>query len=224
MSKPHMINKIAYAIRVQLIVLIIFIVLSVLGYLHLIPNSIELLHFFIANIQKFGIPLIFVASLFENAIGINTYFPGAIVIFSGMAITKGNLMAALLTFLAIYCSTIVANCINFFIGKYAASKIKEDKPKVLWVFMAKNLWHPYLASIASFKLGFSNVSFHLFFFNFVAVSFFWNLFWGIIAYHFGGLLTSDPELFIYLFIIYLFVWITKDVYAVLKRELHFAST
>lgn len=210
MTKETFFSYIKY-IRIQLLVISFFLFFLMLSFIKIIPSPDELLVFLKQAFIRYGVVIIFIASLLENLFGFNTYFPGAVVIFTGMSLSKGNLPLAVITFLSIFIPVLIANSINFYLGrKTSESNNPILTSKELISKLIVNLWHPYLASIISFTIGSTRDKYSTFIKYFFPVSLCWNIIWGIIAYNYGSFLTKDSDIFLFLFILYLVVWTLFD--------------
>jgi membrane protein DedA with SNARE-associated domain len=206
-------------IKIQLIVICIFSTFLFLGIVGVIPSSNELLILLKNAFIQHGLWIIFLVSFFENLFGVNTYIPGAVVIFTGMALTVGDIPRAIATFISIFIPVIIANSINFYLGKRIGKISANVVPttKMLTLDFIVKLWHPYLASIASFAIGAKNVKYITFLSLFFPISLLWNIFWGVLAYNYGAFLTKDSNSFLMIFVSYLIIWTIIDSFKFFRR-------
>jgi membrane protein DedA with SNARE-associated domain len=114
------VGQLIWEIRVQLLMLATISLLVVLGNLGLIPSPIDIAAYISDAFDRFGLPAIAMCSFLENIVGFNVYFPGSIVILSGMAWTAGNPLLALKVYLAIVAPAMLAQHVNYLAGRATA--------------------------------------------------------------------------------------------------------
>lgn len=209
MKKYPLLSKIG----IPLFLIIIISFLYFLSLIDIFPSPNSILNYLKDIILKYGVLVILIVSFIENLFGFNSYFPGAVIILTAMSLTKGKLEEAALTFLLIYFPVLIATCINYFSGQFIGirMKVKAETKRSLRKKLLFTCWHPYLASITSFQSGFNQIPFKVFFWNFIPISLMWNLFWAIIAYNYGSVLTNNGDFFLIIFLVYLLVWIFYEI-------------
>ncbi|NOR45704.1 MAG: hypothetical protein GQ534_08985 [Candidatus Delongbacteria bacterium] len=124
------------AIGTPLMFLAIFSLLHLLSKSNVIPSlddlGVMLEHFF----ENYGLIAIGIVSIIENIVGVNIYFPGSIVILTGMAMTSGDPMRGVMTFFVITLGAFIAYYINFRIGKLL-KKVGHKMSNLIVKFLLK---------------------------------------------------------------------------------------
>jgi membrane protein DedA with SNARE-associated domain len=219
---PNFWFGLARALLPQLVLLILIASFYGLAFAGVIPIPPNLSEKLLAAFKAYGIPFIAICSFIENLVGINVYFPGAFTILTGMALTAGNPLKAVVTYFAIYLPAFAANATSFLIGRFgkrtqqASGQVLQQKNTVLW--FAFTYWHPLLASMTAFSAGVeSQVSKRNFFALAFPISLAWSIFWALVIYHFG-LAVNVGDHFAALFILYLLGWIIVDTVNFCKRR------
>lgn len=131
------------------------------------------------------------------------------VILTAMSLTGGNIQRGILTFACILIPSIIAHCINFYLGRKLTSK-RESSKKSLFTYLFSTLWHPHLGATTTFALGSSGISFIYFLSYFLPIHFVWNLFWGVVMFNIG-VINLSGETWFAIFYIYLLLWILWDL-------------
>lgn len=197
------------AIKVQLLVIGVILILKGFMYFGIIPEEEILAQILTELLSEKGLIILLLLSFGENLAGFNIYFPGSIAILFGMANTKGDIGLALLTFLTIFSGALLANLINVCIGyKWKPEKTSN---RIDYKLMFSTLWHPHLTSLTSLKIGNSKNPSKSFIKYFLPVSLLWNIFWAITMYTIGTTSSSSLKLFVYIFYAYLVIWILQDL-------------
>ena len=198
--------------------------LSSLGW---IPSVHELSDMLGRFFEKGGLPVIGMASFAENTIGLNVYFPGAIVILVAMALTAGDLPRALMTFLVILIPSMLAHLMNYGLGRWLGGRVNVEghtsggdpsrfaKGRMWGLFLA-SYWHPHLAAVTSYAAGTEGVGVGAFLRVFVVASLLWNSFWGIVMYNFGEVAGATRNL-IPLFYVYVVGWLLLGIWRFFKQ-------
>ena len=198
------------ALKPQLIVIGLVLILQILSRFSFIPNPNEIVAFMIGLLATHGLPLIMLASFIENFVGLGTYFPGSIVILSTMALTAGNPMQAIITFFAIIIPALIANVSSYWIGYFTRAKEPTTFPardtKALFAWYGATYWHPQLAAVSAMASGGEGIKFWRYFTHFLPVSLVWSIFWALFLYNAGKIVFS-PSLFALLFYCYLISWL-----------------
>ena len=198
------------------------ITINLLAHFGYIPDTNELTEILSAIFNKYGLPLIALASFLENIVGLNVYFPGSIVILTSMSLTAGDPGKAVLVFIAIFLPSTLAQNANYLIGYFSTKNLKKQNliklSKIkLGLLFGSTFWHPHTTAITCMASGSEGLSYVVFLKYFIVFSLFWNVFWAITMYHFGyfAKATSNLTLFFY---IYLVLWIAWDAFKILKGK------
>jgi len=151
-----------------------------------LPNEHILINDLWKLFATYGLIAVAVSSVIENLVGVNYYFPGAVVILTAMALTAGTIPRAIATFFTILIASSIAHLINFAIGRSfrkpnEAITLNKFRPYLM------SYWHPYFAAVNSFNAGTQNISFQTFLKYFVPSQIGWNLFWGIVMFSVGSI-------------------------------------
>ncbi len=220
-------------IKSQLILLIILSSLDILSRIGLIPTPVEFTSILKSLFEEYGLFSVAIISFAENIVGVNSYFPGSVVILVAMSLTTGNLKMATLTFISIYLPSIFSHHVNYFIG--VIDKNKKDNSDVInrdvkishksngffnWrliSFYFTTFWHPHFTALSCLASGKENVSYRSFIANFLIVSFTWNLFWGITMYNIGNIGNTNTSL-LPLMYSYLIIWSSWDIYKTVTKN------
>ena len=199
-----------HALRPQIIVIGLVIILQIFSRLAFIPAPNEIVTFTINLLATQGIPLIILASFIENFAGLGTYFPGSIAIVSAMTLTAGNPAQAIITYIAVVIPAIIANILSYFVGYSSRDKesvvLSTRSTKILFAWYGATYWHPQLAAISAMASGGEGIKFWRYFTHFLPVSLTWSVFWALLLYN-AGEAFSSPNFFVPLFYGYLIGWI-----------------
>ena len=188
-------------------------IVSVLGAVRLIPRPTELLASLGGWLGTATPPFVAACAFLENTIGINSYFPGAFVILYSMAATHGQIPRATVVFCAIALGSVLAQHVNYLVGRSVASPRKEARLIIMGGLLS--YWHPQLGSIYSFRLGSRRATYAEFV---MALSswLLWTVFWGVLMYWLGRVPTSG-KLFGVMFVVYVGGWLVLEVYRSHRR-------
>lgn len=218
--------RLVNTIKIPLFLLFLIIGLDFLEHFGVLPSINDLAIVISSLLEQYGLVIVGPLSFLENIILINTYFPGSIVILTAMALTAGNPVRGLLTYLNIYLFAFLAYHLNYYIGLYLGDKLqlKADKHKRkdykvinLWLEFFITFWHPQLAAYTCFKLGEENFQYKDIRKYILVVSFFWNTFWGL-AMYFVGQFANTKINFQGLSYIYIIVWLSMKIYRFYSSE------
>jgi membrane protein DedA with SNARE-associated domain len=221
-------NGVLRTIRTQLFLLCFISGLAVASNYGILPPSSELLGYVRGLFTKYGLPAIAVCSLIENIVGLNLYFPGSVVILSGMALTSGHPAFALKTWVVIFCFAEIAHYMNFFFGRVTSGKDSrssdhqpEDKlgmkQRGMLVLFIGSYWHPHSAAVTSLECGVNGVKLCTFSTYLALALGLWYGFWGVLMYNIGRSIPERVNL-LPLFIGYIVVWIFWDVIRFIRRR------
>lgn len=202
-----------HALKPQIIVIGIILILQIPASLGFIPGPNEIMDYVSNLFATHGLPLIILASFIENFAGLGTYFPGSIAILAAMALTAGHPALALLTFIAIVIPAIIANILSYFIGYYNRDKesaLPFRSGKSLFMWYAATYWHPQLAAVSATASGGEGIKFGRYASHFLPVSLVWSIFWAVLLYN-AGKVASSTSIFTPLFYCYLVGWILWDI-------------
>lgn len=171
-------------------------------------------------LQQYGLPVVALLSFIENLAGFSVYFPGSIVILATMAATAGNPTLAVQTFLAIYGGAMLSYGINYSWGRWWSMPTKgNEEPEIeaqipSWlrkgsvILRAFSFAHPHFAAMTCLQLGLERAS-PLRWLAYVGIwGGVWNLFWGLLMYHYGAIIRSggSERGWLILIVIYLLIW------------------
>jgi len=196
----------------QLLILTLLLTLDLFASLGIIPRQSELLIMLTQFFRTWGLPAIAVCSFLENVAVFNVYFPGSIVILTGMALTAGEPWLAVATFFAIACPSLLAHALNFWAGHLRA---RSDPIQIHQVEFFLAFWHPQTAALATFKAGDAGWPVGRFVRYLLVSALSWYLFWALIMYHFGMAAGSTGWLLV-LFYLYLIAWIIQDLLKIVR--------
>jgi membrane protein DedA with SNARE-associated domain len=203
-------------IKLPIILIIVFTFLHILSIFEILPNinylSLEVKKFF----DDYGIVSVGILSFIENIVFINAYFPGSIVILTGMAMTSGDPIRGLITYLTIFFFAFMAYNFNYFIGRFLSRNKPINSNKVSVTLFLSSFWHPHFAAMTCLKTGVDGYSYYEFLKKSLLVGFIWNSFWGVFMYNFGSFTGGGINL-IPLMYLYLFGWLISDIFKYKKR-------
>jgi hypothetical protein len=213
MKKAPCKNSLLGKIFPQLIILLLIGILYSLSILHLIPSPTQLNGVLVQSFKTYGLPLIAICSFLENLIGVNIYFPGAFTILTGMALTSGHPVRAIVTYFTIYLPALVANVLSFYFGlasqQSSATTIRRRRNSLIWFFFT--YWHPQLAAVTAFSAGAEGLlSKSDFLKHAIGISLFWSVFWGVVIYNFGVFANVTQNL-MPIFLGYVVIWTAVDI-------------
>lgn len=121
----------------------------------LLPKTNVLLDYVSNEVIVGGVVAIAVVAMLENIVGLNTYFPGAVVILGVMAATYGDPAAGFKTFLAIVTGQISGLSVSRLIGLRAMNSPDDLEHRASWtsLLLLVAFWHPHSAAATAFALG-----------------------------------------------------------------------
>ena len=207
-------------IRPQLILLGVVCGLAVASEYNVLPPTSDLLNTLRTLFVRYGLIAVAVCSFLENIIGLNIYFPGSVVILTGMALTAGHPSLALKTWTVIFCFAIMAHYVNFLGGRLLAvrgrylpssrlNSIIGKKTRLLTLFLA-TFWHPHFAAVTSYACGVNGVGYAPFSGYLALATGLWYAFWGFLFYNVGKAIPEKINLSP-VFLAYIMIWIIWDV-------------
>ena len=148
--------------------------------------------------DRYGILIVFTASLIESAFVVGSWVPGSIVIFMGVVFSTGNPSQAIAIVLSVILGFIIGFTVDFYIGRYGwyklilhfgfAKGIENTKQRIQkygmsipWV-----AYHsPDLGSFVATSYGILGYTYKKFLALSVPPIFFWCTFWGTVTYLLG---------------------------------------
>jgi membrane protein DedA with SNARE-associated domain len=207
------------SIRTQLLLLGFWAALVLASQLGYIPSSTDLLELLRSLFLKYGFVVLALCSLLENVVGFNVYFPGSVVILTGMALTAGQPLRAAEAWLVILVFAALSHNLNFFAGRKLGNRsglVPEsvshrlgNEAKLTTLFLG-TFWHPHFAAVTSLACGARGVPYRTFLFNLVIGMGLWYAFWGLVMYSLGRALPERLNL-LPVFLGYILCWIAWDV-------------
>ena len=148
-----------------------------------LPSTQTLLAIISDQVVMAGVIAIGVVAILENTVGLNTYFPGAVVILGVMAATYGDPAAGFKTFVSIVVGQSIGLCISWAVGvrfgTATQSKIKSSDGWRSYLLLVA-FWHPHSAAVTSFALGARHHSHALLII--LGGCFVWSIFWALVMY------------------------------------------
>lgn len=214
-SNVRSLLQLCKVLRLQLFIVCLVTCIYILIYIGVIPEIQKLAELLSSIFEKNGLLVIVPCAFVENIGGLNVYFPGSIVILTGMALTAGKPILALITFFCISIPSILAHVLNYFIGAGIIIGRKSESEKgnnypTIWKFFAM-FWHPHLAALVCLESGSARMPFKKFLSVMLPSAIFWYILWAIIMYS-AGYASASPKELVYLFLAYLALWTYYDAY------------
>ncbi|MDD4351593.1 MAG: hypothetical protein PHU71_01240 [Candidatus Gracilibacteria bacterium] len=209
----HQYFQIIWKVKTQIILIILLTVLLIAPHYGLIPPPQELSAKLTSYFAIYGIPLVLIVSFFENLVGFNAYFPGSVVMLTAMAMTAGDPQRALAVYFAIIVPSLMAQHLNFLIGRYSnheQSSSKVSNKQLFWWFLT-TFWHPQLSSLTSLAAGSEGLPYKRYAKQVFTVGLAWTIFWAFVMYFFGQIAGATNNLLIP-FYIYLNLWLVWDIW------------
>jgi hypothetical protein len=208
----------------HLFLLLLLATLQVLAMVNIIPPAEVLSSLLSHALQEGGLTLVAVASLLENLPGVNTYFPGSIVLLVRMTSTAGEPYQALLVYFCVLLPAIGGNLCSFYIGRIfprratggTESRSATDSRKTI-AFYVLTYWHPHLASLTAYASGSTGMGAGTHAKYFLPVCISWSMFWAFLLYHTGAILDMNSQL-VWLSWVYLALWIIWDLRKLRRLE------
>lgn len=207
------------AVKLQLLVVAIVLLFQMLVYLQIIPNEEDLLGNLNKLLETKGVILLFIISFAENLVGFNVYFPGSIPLIYGMSKTAGEPEQAIKTFLSILFAVILSNFINLLIG-HITTKGDKIESGFSYKTCILTLWHPYLSSLTSLRIGKTKYFIINYIKYFIPISITWYIIGGVIIYKFGFNISASFTFIKIIFYAYLIIWIIRDLIKEFKISKH----
>ena len=218
--RPGFIWRLCQALYLQFFIGALVACVFLSAHLRLIPEPQKLAVLLEGVFDKHGLPVIIICAFFENIGGFNIYFPGSIVILTGMALTAGKPALAFLTFVCISVSSVIAHIANYFGAKVLHKKRVLDTDSrgfpSFWEFLV-SFWHPHFAAVVCLKSGSVGMPFTKFLRSMLPSALAWYMLWAILMYFVGYAAKSSRGL-IALFLLYLVVWTCYDAYKFYVQE------
>jgi hypothetical protein len=188
---------------------------ALLAFFQMIPRPAEVLESLASALGTANLRFIAVCAFVENLVIVNAYFPGAFVILFAMAATHGDHSRALITFATIAGMSVIAQHVNFFVGRLSRGRAGVRTAAVGAVGGLLNYWHPQLGALYSFRSGFSQSTYWQFL-RAIGAWATWTLFWGVLMYELGSVpLTGNS--FVGIFVIYLVGWLISELIKTTRR-------
>ncbi|MEA2236684.1 MAG: hypothetical protein QOC81_1408 [Thermoanaerobaculia bacterium] len=189
-------------------------VVGILGAAETIPQPAELLAAVGRWLGTATPPFVAACAFLENTVVLNSYFPGAFVILYSMAATHGDMSRAMAVFGAIALGSVLAQHLNYLVGRWLASTSRESRAIVVGGLLS--YWHPQLGAIYSLRLGLRGRTYGEFL-RALCVWFLWTLFWGVLMYGLGRVPVSGNS-FGVIFVAYVGVWLVVEVYKARRTD------
>lgn len=216
-------RTIILAVVPQLLILLImtgFLVLSKVG---MIPSA-EALGSLLEDYfhHKGGLIIVVLFAFVENIVGVNTYFPGSIVLLTAMATTAGEPTRAFLVFFYIAIPSLAAQFFNYGIGRamnhWRSTDMNSLQPRIAlnasvnasWVVFIATFWHPHLAAVTSIAAGKNDMPVGMYALLSISIGLFWYTFWAFVMYHFG-VLVKETSIWIFIAFGYVCIWMFWDI-------------
>lgn len=136
------------------IFILLFLVLSLLISLDIIPHPSMLIEFLQVNFdQTYSIPILFTLILLESIIGLGFYFPGQILAVLTIIFSGGSLVDfIILTIICIIAVTLGA-AINYYLGYYSSKEEKNNSKKINYKTLILSMIHINLLAIYLYQQG-----------------------------------------------------------------------
>lgn len=206
------------------IILLVVLCLEVGAHFSFIPNTNEVAEWITLAIATVGLLGIFVFSIFEHSVGVNVYFPGALVILLGMSATADDASLILPTFFSIVAGQLVGYSISFFFGRYFDFSVMPQingkvvgQRKAVRAISFLTFAHPHAGAITAYSQGASGREYISFLKALLPTLFFWSVLWASVAYL--GLLTIvEGTGWDVVFFTYLAIWIGYVLFDHLVRN------
>lgn len=188
----HLSSRLSFRSAATPLILLVLTLGSIIGSrTGILPAPSDILNAIRQLLETGGAWAIAAVSLVENIIGVNTYFPGSIVILSSMAATAGDVSLALKTWFAISIGAILGQCLSWRIGRTMRTGVTLQAPS-LWAYVIA-FWHPQVGAIVSLRAGQAQCSIGAHLRLLIPVLIAWNVFWGIAMYNLGATFFVSTE-------------------------------
>lgn len=209
-----MTSTILRATWVYWIGLVVTAIAYVLIMLEIIPSIPEMFDYLETGLDSIGLWLLFPLAVLENIYGFTVFFPGGIVILSGMATTTGDPVSGFIALFYIHFGTQLGYLCTYALVGFVRSNAFTDattRDELAPIPLIRKgvlmLWHPllgstFVAELAASKTGYLKVVPYLFVINGI-----YNIFWAGIIYFAGNFLRSESNALLLVFVGYLFYMI-----------------
>jgi membrane protein DedA with SNARE-associated domain len=202
----------------QLAIWIGYASLALAQYAGIISSTTAIIESLLEQLATNRLPWVMLSSFTENIVGASLYFPGSIIVLTGMAQTTGSPWDGIVTYFAIYLPAVVAQHVNFLIGRFTPrTSTKEWTAKQTWSACVATFWHPQLAAVTCYTLGNAPLQYRTFLPPFLCSSLAWSIYWALVIYNFGGKLAT-PQIFHWLILVYLLIWTIRSVVVALRSD------
>jgi membrane protein DedA with SNARE-associated domain len=198
------------------IVLAIFAVIIFLWNFFNLPNQKDLIEIVKSFFSRYGLPVIFFASILESILLIGNYFPGSLVIFLGVSVASGNVLLAVKTIVATCAGMLIGYNVNYLLGKFGLykavekfgykneidklqNKIERDGIKAGFFFYII----PGFGSLISTTFGILKYNYIKFLLFTIVTTVFWNSLWGALVYFFGMKIFDALSSYVSMFVIFI---------------------
>ena len=197
-----------------LVIWLCYVVLLLAQHLGVAPSTDSIVTSLLEHLASNRLLWVIISSFIENIIGASLYFPGSIIMLTGMAQTAGSPPDAITTYFTIYFSSAFAQQINFLIGRLTATDSQKNvqcNATRLWLTCFTTFWHPQLAAVTCYSFGTNHsLKYRQFAWPFLTFSITWSIFWALVIYRYGGAIAT-PELFRWLVVAYLAIWTLRSI-------------
>jgi len=159
-----------------------------------LPPSEELVETLKKWFDIYGFPVIFFSSIVEGVLLVGNYFPGAVVIFLGVALTTTISQAVVVVFVVI-AGLFIAHILNYALGRYGwyhflarlglESSIERSREQLVkngLVAILFSYWLPNLGALTDTAAGIIRMPFKIFFIYSLLSTILWSIFFGTLAY------------------------------------------
>ncbi len=217
--------RLVRSILPQLTILGLLALLKVLSSAGLTPSLEAMAAKLTALFVTGGLPIIGMASFAENLVGLNVYFPGAIVIVIAMSLTAGDLPRAFATYAAITGPAMGAQVLNYLAGRFfgnrlrpaAATESRRRGGSGVWAVFLTTFAHPHLAALTCFAAGSEGLRLRQFLVLLVVSGVLWSTAYATVIYNLGAVAGATENL-IPVFYSYAAVWLVWGIWAFFRDE------
>lgn len=140
----------------------------------------ELLSRFMAWASEQPAWIVVIISAIENAIFINVYTPGSLILLATMASASGDPLRIVIVYLSISIGTAIGHTFNFVLGSAISREEASGKQPSKFATFASFV-HPHISAINSFRLGVIGIPYSTFLYLAVPSIALWNAFWTILV-------------------------------------------
>lgn len=189
-----------------LYLLLTMLVLQFLTSNGILPSQDQQLEMLLSWVASGGLFLIFAIAVAEHTVGVNAYFPGAVIILLAMSATAGDYLRTIQTFMAIVLGQLVGYIISYMVGRvgrFEASSTSTQSLtswKMFGFFLA--FAHPHSGAATSFAFGASGRNAWQSGYCVLLFTICWSIFWTVMSVFGLGTLfaTVGFDLVVYIFI------------------------